>query len=541
MNNFRRRALLLAVCAFAVVSAALTTREARLAVTIVDAKTGEPTPARVRLLNGAGSALTPNGALAISESGLGAPAEAISVLYGRDDRAEGFVLQQDGSFYVDGSFAMNLPPGEYQLEISKGYEFVREKHDVNAGPGRGIELDVSLKRWIDMPARGWYSADDHIHLRRSPKDNAAILRWVAAEGIHIGNLLQMGDFWTYVFSQYGWGEAGRYREADNLLASGQEEPRTPEIGHTISLGANDFVRSRDDYYSFDRLFDRIDERGGISGFAHQAMSFHGYRGMTLNVLRDKVDFVELLQFCVEGGPLHTEHYYRFLNLGYRLTALAGSDFPWCGRGEIGSPERTSQIGDARFYTYVGDEFSYESWFAALKAGRTFASTGPIVEITVNGTGPGETVNVAPGATLHVAAKAFGHASQIPLTELEIVGHGRVLKRAVAQNNSEELSIEMELPVTHGMWLAVRATAGPTQIAHSTPVYVTVNGGGFHDPEAAAANLALCERDLQEIEQELANPGRQLDSQAWRHKEELERQIAETRVVLRELGQSLIAQ
>ena len=541
MNNFRRRALLLALFALAVVIAAQTTREARLAVTIVDAKTGEPTPARVRLLSGTGSALTPNGALAISSAGLGAPAEAISVLYGRDDRAEGFVLQQDGSFYVDGSFAMNLPPGEYQLEISKGYEFVREKHNVNAGPGRGIELDISLKRWIDMPARGWYSADDHIHLRRSPKDNAAILRWVAAEGIHIGNLLQMGDFWTYVFSQYGWGEAGRYREADNLLASGQEEPRTPEIGHTISLGANDFVRSRDDYYSFDRLFDRIDERGGISGFAHQAMSFHGYRGMTLNVLRDKVDFVELLQFCVEGGPLHTEHYYRFLNLGYRLTALAGSDFPWCGRGEIGSPERTSQIGDARFYTYVGDEFSYESWFAALKAGRTFASTGPVVEITVNGKGPGETVNVAPGATLHVAAKAFGHASQIPLTELEIVGHGRVLKRAVAQNNSEELSIEMELPVTHGIWLAVRAKAGPTQIAHSTPVYVTMDGGGFHDPDAAAANLALCERDLKEIEQELANPGRQLDSQAWRHREELERQIAETRVVLRELGQSLIAQ
>ena len=27
-----------------------------------------------------------------------------------------------------------------------------------------------------------------------------------------------------------------------------------------------------------------------------------------------------------------ENYYRFLDLGYKLTALGGSDFPWCGRG-----------------------------------------------------------------------------------------------------------------------------------------------------------------------------------------------------------------
>ena len=39
-----------------------------------------------------------------------------------------------------------------------------------------------------MPARGWYSSDDHIHLRRSPRDNPSILRWVAAEDIHVANL-----------------------------------------------------------------------------------------------------------------------------------------------------------------------------------------------------------------------------------------------------------------------------------------------------------------------------------------------------------------
>jgi hypothetical protein len=80
------------------------------------------------------------------------------------------------------------------------------------------------------------------------------------------------------------------------------------------------------------LFDKVRSLGGVTGFAHQGMSFHGYRGMTLNVLRGKVDFLELAQFCVAQGPLALDHYYHFLDLGYKLTALAGSDFPWCGRG-----------------------------------------------------------------------------------------------------------------------------------------------------------------------------------------------------------------
>lgn len=62
-----------------------------------------------------------------------------------------------------------------------------------------------------MPERDWYSADEHIHLRRSPRENPLILDWIAAEDVHVGVLLQMGDFWTTYFSQYGWGRDGRYR------------------------------------------------------------------------------------------------------------------------------------------------------------------------------------------------------------------------------------------------------------------------------------------------------------------------------------------
>jgi hypothetical protein len=534
--HFTFRFALGALFALVVVYSAQVSREATIAVRIVDGSSGRPTPARVLLQDANGNRPRTRGAVAVSESAVPIPKQAIAAMWGRQDRAEGYALQPDSSFYVDGSFDAVLAPGTYTLAVSKGFEYVQRKETIEVKPGSAAAREYKLARWTDMPSRGWYSADDHIHLRRSPEDNPAILRWVAAEDLHVGNILEMGDFWATFYSQYAFGERGRYQEAGRVLSPGQEEPRTPEIGHTISLAANEFVRFQRDYYSYDRLFDRVHELGGVTGFAHQGMSFRGYRGMTLNTLRGKTDFLELAQFCVPGGPLLLQHYYYFLDLGIRLTALAGSDFPWCGRGpDFGFSEtQGAQIGNARFYTRVDGPFSFDRWLAAVKAGHTFVTTGPMVLLTVNGRIPGDTIDVAPGSTLRISAEALGHAGQAPLRSLEVIGHSKVLGRSTP-GDASRLTVSLDLPVRHGMWIAAKCDAGTGQAAHTTPVYVTVNGGGFHNPETARRNVETAEKYLQELERELANPGNNLDSQAGRHKAQIERQIAEARAKLKGLA------
>ncbi len=526
------RATAASVMLLALGLSAQVTRDVPLSVTIVDAATGRRTPVRASLQDERGNRPQVPGAVAVSTSAIPIPGQAIPVMWGRQDRAEGYSLQPDGAFYVDGTFDVAVPPGRYTLAVSKGFEFLAQSIALDVAPMTKPAREVRLDRWIDMPARGWYSSDDHIHLRRSPADNPAILRWIAAEDIHVGNLLEMGDFWATFFSQYAFGPSGRYQEDDRLLASGQEEPRTPEVGHTISLGASQFVRFQSDYYAYDRLFDRVHELGGVSGFAHQAMSFHGARGLVLTALRGKTDFLELAQFCVPEGPLAVEHYYLLLDLGIKLTALAGSDFPWCGRGPgYGFPApRIAQIGNARFYAHVGGPLTFDGWFNAVKAGRTFVTTGPVVLLTVNGRGPGETVDVAPGTRLRITAEALGHPAQVPLQSLEIVGHGRVLARSEGRD-AARLTADLDLPVDQGIWIAAKVQAGTGQFAHTTPVYVTVGGGGFQNRAALAERVATAERYLQELEAELASPGTTLDSQAARHRAALMRQIAEARSVL----------
>ena len=537
-RTFRRRyALRLALAGLfvlALMHAAQATRDATLSVRILD-PAGRPAPVRVLLENAAGNRPKVRGALAVSESAIPIPRQVIAVMWGQNDRAEGYAIQPDGSFYVDGAFDVTLPPGAYRLRITKGFEYIRQEVSLNLAPAARVSREFRMARWIDMPARGWYSADDHIHLRRSPADDAKIARWIAAEDISVGNILQMGDFWTTYFAQYAFGDRGRYMEDGRILSPGQEEPRTPEIGHTISLGQREFVRFQADYYSFDRVFDRVHELGGLTGFAHQGVSFHGYRGMVLNTLRGKTDFLELAQFCVTPGPLPVEYYYHFLDMGYRLTALAGSDFPWCGTGPAYGFSETggAQIGNARFYTYTGGPLTFESWMAGMKAGHTFVSTGPMIALTVNGKLPGDTLDVRPGAVLKVEAEAWGQTGQVPLKSIEIVGHGRVLARSEGVR-AERLSAQVELKAGHGIWIAAKCEAGTGQVAHTTPVYVTVDGGGFHNPATARRNAAISEGYLEEIETELAHPAGNLDNQAPRHRQELARQIAEARAVLRGL-------
>ena len=536
MPTFALRFALACLFAFALVQFAQVSRDATLSVKILDDATGRPTPVRIRLQDAKGVRPLARGAITVSESAIPIPKQAIAVMWGQQDRAEGYALQPDGSFYVDGAFDVTVPPGDYTLVVSKGIEFLPQTDTIALKPGSAAAREYRLKRWVDMPARGWYSSDDHIHLRRSPDDDPAIVRWIAAEDIHVGNTLQMGDFWATFFSQYAFGEKGRYQESGRILSPGQEEPRTPEIGHTISLGAREFVRFPREYYSYDKLFERVHELGGVTGFAHQGMSFHGYRGMVLNTLRGKTDFLELAQFCVAGGPLLLDHYYHFLDLGFKLTALAGSDFPWCGRGPaFGFAERDyAQIGNARFYTYVGGPLSYERWFAALQAGRTFVTTGPMVFLTVNGRLPGDNLDVTPGTKIHISAEAYGQGGQVPLRSLEVIGHSKVLARSTGAN-AARLTVDLDLPAKHGIWIAAKCEAGTGQAAHTTPVYVTVNGDGFHDPETARRKVEISEGYLKEVEQELANPGATLDSQASRHRVELERQIAEARAKLGNLA------
>ncbi|MFC5411320.1 CehA/McbA family metallohydrolase [Larkinella bovis] len=505
---------------------AQTAQSGELRVEVVTGTPAKPTPVRVRLTQ-------------LGRVVRQLPPEAIGVMYGLWDHADGFAFQPDSSFYVNGRFRLKLPAGTYQLTLSKGPEFLDQYHQVVVTAGKTQQKTFRLTRWIDMAARGWYSTDGHIHIRRSPRENPLLMSWLQAEDVRVGVLLRMGDFWETYYPQYAFGEPGVYQQNNYLLVSGQEDPRTPELGHALGYGASDKVRFSKEYYYYDTVFDRLHQLGGLTGYAHHAETFHGYRGLTLDGLRGKVDVLEILQYCVDANPLRTAHYYHLLDLGFPVTATAGSDFPWCGQDhDHGSPEHSARIGNARFYVFTEQPLTSQSWKEGLKAGHTVVTSGPMLDFRINNARPGDRLNVKKGEKLTISVQAFGHQKQVPLERIELVGHGKVL--ASATNNqpgqsASRLSLQLEVDtLTRGIWLAARCFAGPQQAAHTTPIYVTVEGGGFHNPETADRYLKLSESYLREIEQELEKERDQPEFQLWHYKKGLKTRIAETREVIGEL-------
>src|SRR5437868_938848 len=82
---------------FALIHSGQVSRDVVLSVRILDAATGKPTPVRIRLRDSEGNRPRVRGALAISESAIPIPRQAIAVMWGQQDQARGYAIQPDGS------------------------------------------------------------------------------------------------------------------------------------------------------------------------------------------------------------------------------------------------------------------------------------------------------------------------------------------------------------------------------------------------------------------------------------------------------------
>lgn len=468
----------------------------RLKVTILSADTGQPAPAMVRLVWKYDNVdRVPSNAIEFAP-------QFDSQGHASGWRAANLPGRLGGHWWcVPGPFDMVVPPGEWEIAVRRGVEHVPLFETVRVDPGQTVEKALQPRRWVDMRKLGWWSGDDHVHCQILSEDDAQrLMAWVQAEDIHVANVLKMGDIYRTYFEQRGFGKEYRVVSGDTVLVPGQECPRThDQIGHTISMNLTSMVRDTDRYYLYDLVFDAVYKQGGVSGYAHiNSGIFHVHRDMTLNVPRGKACFGEILQFTQLG----TDLYYDFLNLGFKLTASAGSDVPWGGT-----------IGEVRCYAYLGrTPFSADAWFDAFRRGRTFVTNGPMIELRVNDALPGDQIDAAREGRLHVTARTWGDPDHVMPAKLEVIRHGEVV-RAVEPSNpgQRELTIEWETEAGDGCWIAARADSTDGRRAHTTPVYVVRQGKRFWKRDAVDELIARRLESLRQIEDIVAEARRQVQN------------------------------
>ena len=442
----------------------------KIKLSIVD-ENGEPTAARVGLYDDTGWApLADESAISIhrfSEKIHELPLRQVPHAWPSDGR---FV------FYVDGEYQSRVAPGRYTLVVSKGPEYRLHTQIIDVSDGGSADITAKLERWIDMPDKGWFSGEDHIHIARNAPDvNKTILSFTRAEDVHLSNLLQMANVTTWHFPQYAFGVPGHYVQDDYALVPGQESPRTSHRGHTISLNAKRFHWPERDYFLYDKTANAIHGDGGLFGYAHVAIDgFNVSWGLALDVPLGIVDFVEMLQM----GVLNTEYLYDFLNLGYKLLPSAGSDYPYI-----------HIAGAERVYVKVGESFSVSNWFNAWRNQRSFVSNGPVIEFSVNGDEQGTEYEVSRGDAITISASSQINPDFDQLENLELVVHGNVSASATS-STEDGLDLSHTMAAEESFWFALRARGKHGAVAHTAPIYVYVDKNKQFWNKETAERLAL---------------------------------------------------
>lgn len=458
----------------------IASRRARVPTGRVRARTldaaGQPTAARVQLRASDGRAYAPDG---------------------RFHR----VISVSETHYFDapGAFDIEVPAGRLDIEVMKGFEFVPARASVDVPAGAAVDVDLTLARLVDLPARGWYSGDTHLHdwhAGRWGLTDDDLFTQVRAEDVRVANfLVHMDD--SRVMGR--WADViGRPhpRSTPEAIVSHSEEFRG-SLGHFGLLGLRSLVLpvlagTATTAYSADALaHDQLEAtraQGGITGFLHpydfptHAPADAGRASFPLDLALGHGDFFDVVAiWSDEVGS--AQMYDRFLNAGFRLAATGGSDTP-------SNVWRAPPPGTSRTYARVDGPLTFDAWLEAVKAGRTFATTGPLLLLDVERRQPGDEIRLDPSdpTTLTVRVDARSIA---PLERVEIVVNGEVVHRMTPGHDAGTITGSATVEIPGSGWIAARAVGPPhpavadtAPFAQTSPIHVVRDGVSYRSASDA---------------------------------------------------------
>jgi hypothetical protein len=442
---------------------------------------------------------------------------------------------------------VEIAPGRYRLIATRGFEHDIAEVEVDIS-GAGVEVriaPIALRRVIELP--GFVDADFHVHAQASDDSgmtNVARLRSFVAEGIGVivsSDHDHVGDFGP-ALAELGLADRIRVITGVEITSSAPSPTAAWSIGHhnawpirhrphehrqgaPPSQGmsvADLYGLLRRDYgaqvvqlnHPRTSKPDKVDEGAFLSHLGHVGRGFDPTRPIDeapndalLTPSQDgKTRAVDFDAIELANGASYTRYkqvrddWHALLRQGFRSTATANSDTH--GPGEpAGYPRNYVR------FDLVPGKFDEARFNAAILAGRTFGTSGPLVtRFRVNGGGFGDLVAAADGVVTVEAAVAA--APWVPLHEVRLLADGEVVKRyrgsdfeqrdgvrlhATEQFTFEHdvfLTLEAGVPLTaeRDSWLAEHGGVYSDALAphylpmaFTNPVYVDVDGNGVFDP------------------------------------------------------------
>jgi len=432
---------------------------------IVDADTGKPLPARLYIQSAEGSWHTARSA-----------DDAGSAIAYRKERGTSVEVHTSLSAHA---FRAELPPGKYTLTAERGKEYLTATAEVEL-TDKPAKVTLKLERWSDMASLNWYSGETHVH--RGLDELPTLL---LAEDLNVALPL------TYWVTRSG---VPASRGDKSAIETGAELIRVDDTHVIYPLNTEYEIFTVDGkQHTLGAIFalnhkrplaESVPPVGPVARTVHEQgglleLDKHNWPWSMMLVPVMQVDLYELANNHMwrtnfhfrgfgEAPPeyMHVEqdadgltengwldftlaNYYCLLDCGFRLMPTAGT----------ASGVHPVPLGFGRVYVQLPDGFSYDAWIEGLAAGRSFVTTGPMLTVTVNGQPSGHTFDQrsADPVRYHITGTA---RSAHRLVRLEIISEGQVIRSLDPANKpldggGYESPIDVELPIDHSTWLAVR--------------------------------------------------------------------------------------
>ena len=415
---------------------------------------------------------------------------------------------RDRSFSCDGNFTIDLPAAQALVHVERGKEYRPVNRSIDMGADREKAITITLQRWINMPAEGWYSGDLHVHLGA---DDPQVLRQLAlADDVHV----------TPAFTYWLRGRESRW--PSTWPPFGEGEPWVIDATHLITRTAVEIERIQRNaipggsvgasfLFNLTRPLsaDRVGEHFPTDAALCLAARRHSPEvvidtdkpSWAETVVGAALGAYDTVQVChnhyhrdqtLSGGwgmigPLapgesnaapgdglfHRTNalYYRLLNCGFRLGVSGGSAI-----GVMPVP-----MGYSRVYAQLQGPLTADKFWAALKAGRSFATNGPMLTMTADRQPLGSTLErrSADQSPISVDVRV---RSIDRLEALQLVHNGLVVESIDLSKGQPtpvlDRSVTWRIPAKRSGWIAARslfrAPDGLLRQAHTSPIYITVD-------------------------------------------------------------------
>lgn len=436
--------------------------------------------------------------LTASDGKFYAPSDAYARISGADDNV----------FHHTGEFRVEVPVGTVELTVMKGFEHWPQTLEVEVGEDGVSEVTVELEPMTDMAAKGWYSGSTHVHMNyggnlHNTLGNLMMMSAAEDQDVVCEQVANKDNrILDYQFFVPGGGPHP-LSTPERILIVGQEY-RPPFYGHVFLFGMDDHLISpyttgyegtaiESLYPSNTDMFRKAKAQGATVGYVHSfggendplQGSLGGAKGYMVDAALDTTDAVE----WSGAGRAGFYPWYATNNNGVRVTAVGGED-------SISNLHRSKLVGSVRTYVYTGGRgLDMDAWLEGLRAGRAFVSTGPLVELTVNGHMPGDTIELeSGGGSVEVEARV---RSITPIQTVLLIYNGEVLEEFSVTGDGNEFDLKKSYPVQESGWFHLRAEGDPAERfpldasyaqGFTNPIWVEVGGQPIRSRAAAEYSI-----------------------------------------------------